>query len=74
MKNKWRNYALKTGKIEASYIREYINRKKVRQAGEASNSNCHVEGRKEQEKVVLPVEVKTKKKRKTKKQLEINFT
>ncbi len=51
MKNKWRNYALKDGKVQSSYIREYCNRKKVRQAGEASHSDSHVQSRQEQEEI-----------------------
>ena len=43
MKNKWRNYALKDGKIQSSYIREYCNRKKVRKTREASCSNSLLE-------------------------------
>ena len=39
MKHKWRNYALKTGKIQSSYIREYSNRKKIRKTREASDSD-----------------------------------
>ena len=41
MKNKWSNYALKDGKIQSSYIREYCNRKKIRKAREASNCNSN---------------------------------
>lgn len=50
MKNKWRNYALKDGKVQSSYIREYSNRKKVRKAGEASNCNSNEQSRQEQSK------------------------
>jgi hypothetical protein len=50
MKNKWRNYALKDGKVQSSYIREYSNRKKIRKAGEASSGNSHEQSRQEQPK------------------------
>jgi hypothetical protein len=50
MKNKWRNYALKDGKIQSSYIREYCNRKKVRKTREASNCDSNEQSRKEQSK------------------------
>ncbi len=51
MKDKWRNYALKSGKVKSSYQREYCNRKKCRKAGEAGNSNIHVESWKVQPEV-----------------------
>lgn len=48
MKNKWSNYALKDGKVQSSYIREYSNRKKIRKTGEASNSDSNEQSWKEQ--------------------------
>jgi len=39
MKNKWSNYALKDGKVQSSYIREYSSRSPKRQAREASCRN-----------------------------------
>ena len=51
MKNKWRNYALKDGKIQSSYIREYSNRKKVRKTREASNCDSNEQSGKEQEEI-----------------------
>lgn len=51
MKDKWRNYALKDGKISQSYIREYSNRSPKREAREASRSNSLLESRQEPEKV-----------------------
>jgi hypothetical protein len=52
MKNKWRNYALKDGKVQSSYIREYSSRSPKRKAHEASCRNSLLESRKEQEKEV----------------------
>jgi len=51
MKDKWSNYALKSGKVQSSYQREYCNRKKFRKAGEAGDSNSHVESREVQPEV-----------------------
>lgn len=51
MKNKWSNYALKDGKVQSSYIREYSNRKKIRKAGEAGNCDSNVKSGKKQEEV-----------------------
>lgn len=51
MKDKWRNYALKDGKVKDSYIREYCNRKKIRKAPEASDSHSVEQSRQEQEEV-----------------------
>lgn len=45
MKNKWENYALKDGKVQSSYIREYSSRSPKRQAREASRCNRLLEGR-----------------------------
>lgn len=53
MKNKWRNYALKDGKVKESYIREYSNRSKSRKAAEASSSNSLQQSGQEQEEVNL---------------------
>jgi len=39
MKNKWGNYAINSGKVQSCYQREYINRKKCRQAAETSGGN-----------------------------------
>lgn len=50
MKNKWSNYALKNGKVQSSYIREYCNRKKIRKTGEASNCYSNEQSRQEQSK------------------------
>lgn len=50
MKDKWRNYALKDGKVQSSYIREYSNRKKIRKTGEAGNCNSLQQSRQEQPK------------------------
>lgn len=47
MKNKWRNYALKDGKVKSSYIREYSNRKKVRKTRKASNCDSNEQSGKE---------------------------
>lgn len=51
MKNKWRNYALKGGKVKESYIREYCNRSKARKTSEASSSDSLCESRKNKEEV-----------------------
>jgi hypothetical protein len=53
MKDKWRNYALKDGKVKESYIREYSNRSKSRKAAEASRSNSLQQSWEEQEEVKL---------------------
>jgi hypothetical protein len=53
MKDKWRNYALKDGKVKESYIREYSNRSKSRKASEASRGNSTQQSRQEQEEVKL---------------------
>lgn len=53
MKNKWSKYALKEGKIQSSYIREYFNRKKVRKTAEASSSDINVASGQEQEEIKL---------------------
>jgi hypothetical protein len=53
MINKWRNYALKDGKVKESYIREYSNRSKSRKAAEASRCNSFQQSGKEQEEVKL---------------------
>jgi hypothetical protein len=50
MKNKWSHYALKDGKIQSSYIREYSNRKKVWKEREPSNCDSNEQGGKEQTK------------------------
>lgn len=50
MIDKWRNYALKSGKVQSSYQREYCCRKKCRKAGEAGDSHRNVESGKEQTK------------------------
>lgn len=50
MKNKWRNYALKDGKVQSSYIREYCNRSPKRQASKASRRHSVLESRQEQSK------------------------
>lgn len=57
MKNKWRNYALKDGKVKSSYIREYSNRKKIRKTGEASKSDCNVQSGQEQSKAQEEIEL-----------------
>ncbi len=53
MINKWRNYALKDGKIKGSYIREYSNRKKIRKTGASSNCNSLQQSWQNQEEVKL---------------------
>jgi len=50
MKNKWSKYALKDGKIQSSYIREYSNRKKIRKTREASNRDSLQQSGQEQPK------------------------
>lgn len=50
MLDKWRNYAIKNGKVKSCYQREYCNRKKFREAGETSDSNRNVESREVQTK------------------------
>lgn len=50
MKNKWKNYALKDGKIQNSYIREYSSRSPNRQAREASSRNSLLKSRQDQNK------------------------
>lgn len=51
MKNKWSNYALKTGKVQSSYIREYCSRSPKRKAREAGSSHSIQQSREEQEEV-----------------------
>lgn len=51
--NKWRNYALKDGKVKESYIREYSNRSPKREAAKASRSNCIQQSGEEQEEIVI---------------------
>ena len=48
MKNKWSNYALKDGKVQSSYIREYSNRSPKREAHKASGRDRVLESREEQ--------------------------
>jgi hypothetical protein len=52
MLNKWRNYALKDGKVKKSYIREYSNRSKKWKAAEAGSSNSVQQSRLQQEEEV----------------------
>jgi len=49
MKDKWRNYALKDGKIQESYIRKYSNRSPKREAREASRRDCLLQSGEEPE-------------------------
>lgn len=51
MKNKWSNYALKIGKVQNSYIREYSNRSPKREAREASRRDSILESWESQEEV-----------------------
>ncbi len=51
MKNKWRNYAIKEGKVKSSYIREYCNRSKKRKAAETSDSNSVQQSRQVEEEI-----------------------
>jgi len=51
MKDKWRNYALKDGKIESCYKRERQNRDGTRKAAEASCGNSLKQSGQEQEEV-----------------------
>lgn len=54
MKNKWSKYALKDGKIQSSYIREYSSRSPKREAREASCRNRLLQsGEKQEEEVKL---------------------
>jgi hypothetical protein len=50
MKCKWRNYALKSGKIEKSYLTKHRSGSKFGKASEASSGNSILESRHEQEK------------------------
>ena len=50
MINKWRNYALKSGKVQSSYQREYCNRKKCRKERVSGSGDSHVESREVQTK------------------------
>ncbi len=52
MKDKWRNYAIKDGKVSESYFREYINRKKVRKTSETSSCHSFTESRQEETKEI----------------------
>lgn len=45
MKDKWGNYAIKSGKVKSCYQREYCNRSKKRKAAEASHCNSYVQSR-----------------------------
>ena len=49
MKNKWRNYALKDGKIQSSYLREYSSRSPKREARETSCRNRVLESGEKQD-------------------------
>lgn len=54
MKNKWSKYALKDGKIQSSYLREYSSRSPKREAREASCRNRLLQsGEKQEEEVKL---------------------
>lgn len=57
MKDKWGNYAIKTGKVESSYKREYCNRKKVRKAPEASDCNSTKQNRKGKEEIETSIQL-----------------
>jgi hypothetical protein len=47
MKDKWRNYALKDGKVKSSYICEHCDRSPKRKTCEASSCNSVFESRQE---------------------------
>ena len=51
MKDKWRNYALKDGKIKQSYLRERQDGDKKWQTSKASSSNSIEQSRKEQQEI-----------------------
>lgn len=48
MKNKWSNYALKDGKVQSSYQREYSNRSPKREARKASGRDSLQQSEQEQ--------------------------
>lgn len=51
MKNKWRNYALKDGKISESYLRQHKDRDGTWKAAETGYCDSYVKSRKKQEKI-----------------------
>lgn len=57
MKNKWENYALKTRKIEKSYIRKHPSRSTCRLPTETSGGNCSQQSREIQEEKITQGEV-----------------
>jgi len=60
MKDKWRNYALKDGKVKSSYLREHCYRSPKRERCEASSRNRLLESRKEQIKEEISKEIYAK--------------
>lgn len=61
MKNKWRNYAFKEGKISKNYLRKYQNRDGTRETTETSNCNSLQQSGQKQEEIRIQDETNRKK-------------